>query len=76
MVGFRDVVGILKLALHREASPVTGLAIVQESVASQQMDSSQVFWPVTEIPVTLDHDQEVNLVGVLPGDVNGRWSGS
>ncbi|NTU54541.1 MAG: hypothetical protein HGA97_12795, partial [Chlorobiaceae bacterium] len=73
-VGFRDVVGILKMALHREASP-SGWAFVPASTGDEPMSIDNVSWPDATIPVTLDQDKEVDLVGVLLGDVDGSWGG-
>jgi hypothetical protein len=37
------------------------------------MDSDNVNWPDEEMAVTVDQDIEIDLVGVLLGDVDGSW---
>lgn len=73
-VGFRDVVSILRTALGRGASANTEWVIVPSGTGSEHMDNNNVVWPVAEIPVTLDQDRTLDLVGVLPGDVDGSWT--
>jgi uncharacterized delta-60 repeat protein len=67
-----DALGILKTAIgidhHHEE-----WAFVSESVGNEPMDSNHVTWPATDIVVTLDHDTQLDLVGVLLGDVDGSW---
>gem|GEM_PF-6289559 len=72
-VGFRDALGILKMALHREDAPAPEWAIVPESAGSEPMDHDNVIWPDADITVTMDQDKEIDLVGVLMGDVDGSW---
>lgn len=74
-VGFRDAMGILKMALHRESAPQPEWVFVPDSTGSEPMDSSNVTWPDADIPVTLDQNTWFDLVGVLPGDVDGSWGG-
>jgi hypothetical protein len=73
-VGFRDAVGILKMVLHHESAPAAEWVGVPESVSNETMSSNNVNWPSADIPVTLDQDKEIELVGVLMGDVDGNWS--
>lgn len=70
-----DALDILKMALHLDAAPVAEWIIVSESTGNEPMERDNVTWPDAEIPVTLDQDKEIDLVGVLLGDVNGSWSG-
>jgi len=72
-VGFRDTVSILKMALGRDDAPEPEWVIVPESSGSVPMDSGNVIWPSADMAVTLDQDKEIDLVGVLLGDVNGSW---
>ncbi|RXK88456.1 hypothetical protein EST62_02800 [Chlorobaculum sp. 24CR] len=46
---------------------------VSDSVGEQAMSRSSVLWPEAEVDVTLDQDQNVQLVGILMGDVDGSW---
>jgi|GEM_PF-6524554 len=73
-VGFRDALGILKMALGRESAPAAEWVIVPATTGSEPMSSDNVIWPDDTIPVTLDQDKEIDLVGVLLGDVDGSWS--
>jgi hypothetical protein len=72
-VGFRDTLGILKMAFGREDAPEPEWAIVPESTGSEPMDNDNVNWPEENIAVTLDQDTQIDLVGVLLGDVDGSW---
>jgi Ca2+-binding RTX toxin-like protein/alpha-tubulin suppressor-like RCC1 family protein len=68
-----DALNILKMALNIGSAPLREWVIVPESVGSETMGRSNVVWPANEIEVTLDQDRQVDLVGVLMGDVNGSW---
>jgi len=46
---------------------------VPASTGSEPMDSDNVTWPEEEMMVTLDQDTLIDLVGLLPGDVDGSW---
>jgi hypothetical protein len=71
--GFRDALGILKIALHHESAPEPEWAIVPADTVNDPRDSSDVNWPEENIAVTLDQDTQIDLVGVLLGDVDGSW---
>jgi Ca2+-binding RTX toxin-like protein len=72
-VGFRDTLSILKMALGRDDAPEPEWVIVSESSGSVPMDSGNVIWPSADMVITLDQDTEIDLVGVLMGDVDGSW---
>jgi Ca2+-binding RTX toxin-like protein len=72
-VGFRDTLGILKMALGRDDAPEPEWAIVPADTENEPRDSSNVNWPEENIAVTLDQDTQIDLVGVLIGDVDGSW---
>jgi Ca2+-binding RTX toxin-like protein len=72
-VGFRDTLGILKMAFGREDAPEPEWAIVPADTVNEPRDSSDVNWPEENIAVTLDQDTQIDLVGVLSGDVDGSW---
>jgi hypothetical protein len=68
-----DALNILKMAYNMGSAPQKEWIIVPESVGNETMSRTNVVWPSSEIDVTIDQDQEINLVGVLKGDVNGSW---
>ncbi|NTU54596.1 MAG: hypothetical protein HGA97_13100, partial [Chlorobiaceae bacterium] len=68
-----DALDILGMALNREASS-TEWAFVSSSTGDETMDRDLFVWPEAQISVTMDQDREIDLVGVLPGDVDGSWS--
>lgn len=70
-----DGVEILKMVLGLSSAVQNKWLIVPESVASETMSNDEVDWSKTVIPdVTLDHDTQIDLIGVLVGDVDGSWS--
>jgi hypothetical protein len=71
-----DALNILKMAYNMGSAPQKEWIIVPESVGSETMGRSNVLWPAGEIDVTLDPDRQLDLVGVLKGDVNGSWTPS
>ena len=68
-----DALNILKMAVKLSTAPEKEWLFVSESVGSETMSRTHVVWPDNPIPVTLDGDQEMDLVGILKGDVNGSW---
>jgi Ca2+-binding RTX toxin-like protein len=72
-VGFRDTLGILKMALGRDDAPEPEWAIVPADTVNEPRDSDNVNWPDENIAVTLDQDTQIDLIGVLLGDVDGSW---
>jgi uncharacterized delta-60 repeat protein len=68
-----DALNILKMAVKLDTAPAKEWLFVPESVGSESMTRTHVVWPDNPIPVTLDVDQELNLIGIVKGDVNGSW---
>ena len=69
-----DALNILKMAVKLSTAPEKEWLFVPESVGSETlMSRTNVLWPVNPVPVTLDGNQDLHLIGVLSGDVNGSW---
>jgi len=69
-----DALNILKMAVKLSSAPEKEWLFVPESIGSESMSRSHVVWPDNPISVTLDMDQEVHLIGIIKGDVNGSWA--
>jgi methionine-rich copper-binding protein CopC len=69
-----DALNILKMAVKLGTAPEMEWLFVPESVGSESMSRTHVVWPDNPMPVTLDMDQELQLIGIVKGDVNGSWS--
>jgi RHS repeat-associated protein len=69
-----DALNILKMAVKLSSAPEKEWLLVPESVGSESMSRTHVVWPDNPMPVTLDMDQEVHLIGIVKGDVNGSWA--
>ncbi len=70
-----DALNILKMAVKLSTAPEMEWLFVPESVGSESMSRTHVVWPDNPIPVTLDIDQDVHLIGIVKGDVDGSWAG-
>ena len=70
-----DALNILKMAVKLSTAPEKEWLFVPESVGSETMSRTHVVWPDSTISVTLDIDQELHLIGIVKGDVNGSWVG-
>jgi len=70
-----DALNILKMAVKLSTAPENEWFFVPESIGSESMSRTHVVWPENPIPVTLDVDQELHLIGIVKGDVNGSWLG-
>jgi hypothetical protein len=68
-----DALNILKMAVKLNSSPEKEWLFVPENVGSETMSRTSVHWPDNPIPVTLGADQELDLIGIVKGDVNGNW---
>ncbi len=68
-----DALNILKMAVKLSTGPEKEWLFVPESVGGETMSRTHVVWPDNPIPVTLDADQELHLIGIVKGDVNGSW---
>ncbi|NTW99234.1 MAG: hypothetical protein HGB35_04760, partial [Geobacteraceae bacterium] len=65
---------ILKMAVKLDTAPAKEWLFVPESVGSESMSRTHVVWLDNPILVTLDMDQDLNLIGIIKGDVNGSWA--
>lgn len=72
-VQISDVLSVLKMANNLPSATPKEWIFVDESVTGHTMTRNSVDWSVTDIAVTLEHDQDVSLIGVLRGDVDGNW---
>jgi hypothetical protein len=68
-----DALNILKMAVKLSTAPEKEWLFVPESVGSETMSRTNVHWPDNPIPVTLGADQDLHLIGIVKGDVNGSW---
>jgi hypothetical protein len=68
-----DALNILKMAVKLSAAPAKEWLFVPDSVGSESMTRTHVVWPDNPVSVTLDIDQELHLIGIVKGDVNGSW---
>jgi hypothetical protein len=69
-----DALNILKMAVKLSTAPEKEWLFVPESVGSETlMSRTNVLWPDNPIPVTLDADQDLHVIGIVTGDVNGSW---
>jgi VCBS repeat-containing protein len=69
-----DALNILKMAVKLDTAPAKEWLFVPDSVGSESMTRTTVIWPDNPLSVTLDIDQELNLIGIVKGDVNGSWA--
>ncbi len=69
-----DALNILKMAVKLSSAPEMEWLFVPESIGVESMSRTHVVWPDSPIPVTLAMDQEVHLIGIVKGDVNGSWT--
>ena len=70
-----DALNILKMAVKLDTAPAIEWLFVSDSVGSEAMSRTNVIWPTSTTPVTLDMDQQLHLIGIVRGDVNGSWVG-
>jgi len=70
-----DALNILKMAVGLSSAPEEEWIFVPETVGSQTMNRNTVDWSNADIAVTLDHDIELDLIGIVKGDVDGSWVG-
>jgi large repetitive protein len=69
-----DALNILKMAVKLDSAPAQEWLFVPEIVGSESMSRNQVIWPDNPIPVSLDVDQDLHLIGIVKGDVDGSWA--
>ncbi len=70
-----DALNILKMAVKFSTAPQNEWIFVPESVGSESMSRTHVVWPDNPVSVTLDVDQDLPMIGIVKGDVNGSWVG-
>ncbi|MFZ4526064.1 MAG: Ig-like domain-containing protein [Chlorobium sp.] len=68
-----DALNILKMAVKFSTAPEKEWLFVPDSVGSEAMSRTHVVWPDNPIPVSLDVDQDLHLIGIVKGDVDGSW---
>ncbi|MDT9547295.1 MAG: hypothetical protein RI826_08175, partial [Chlorobium phaeovibrioides] len=68
-----DALAILKMAVHLDTAPEHEWLFVPDSIEDVTMDKSAVDWEAAQMSVTVASDIEVDLVGIVKGDVNGSW---
>ena len=74
LVKSTDALNILKMAVGLPSAPANEWLFVPESVGSESMTRTHVVWPDNPLPVTLEVDQELHLIGIVKGDVDGSWA--
>ena len=73
MVKSADALNILKMAVHLSSAPANEWFFVSESLGSESMSRSHVIWQDKLLLMTIDHDQQLELIGIVKGDVDGSW---
>ena len=68
-----DALNILKMAVHLDTAPASEWLFVPDSVGAETMNRTAVHWPDSSVSVMLDQNQELQLIGIVKGDVNGSW---
>ena len=70
-----DALNILKMAVGLSSAPEEKWIFVPETVGSQTMTRNTVDWSNADIAVNLNHDVDLDLIGIIKGDVDGNWVG-
>lgn len=68
-----DALNILKMAIKYAGAPEQEWLFVDESVGSTSMSRNSVVWPTDPITIDLDTDMELDLIGIVKGDINGSF---
>ena len=68
-VNARDALLILKMSMQQPAAPAHEWVFAPESVNNTPMNYRAVDWVDNPIPVTLEHDIQLDLIGIVSGDV-------
>ena len=68
-----DALNILKMAVKQDTAQAKEWLFVPESVGIESMSRTHVVWPDNPIPVSLGVDQDLHLIGIVKGDVDGSW---
>ena len=65
-----DALAILKMAAHIATAPdIEWIFVSEEEALSSNMSRKAVDWSVADIDITLDSDVELDLIGIIKGDV-------
>ena len=70
-----DALNILKMAIKYPGAPTNEWLFVEPSVGTETMSRTSVHWPVADLSIPLDHNMELDLIGIVKGDINGSWVG-
>ena len=71
-----DALNILKMAVGIETAPDDKWIFVSEEEAlAATMSRKAVDWSVADIDVHLNADTQLDLIGIVKGDVDGSWVG-
>ena len=70
-----DALNILKMAIKYSGAPANEWLFVEPSVGTETMSRTAVHWPVADLSIQLDHNMELDLIGIVKGDINGSWVG-
>jgi hypothetical protein len=62
------------MAVKLDTAPAKEWLFVPDSVGSESMSRTHVVWPDNPIPVTMGADQDLQLIGIVMGDVDGSWA--
>ncbi len=54
-------------------APASEWLFVSESVGSEVMSRTNVVWPDDPVSIIFGTDQELDLIGIVRGDVDGSW---
>jgi VCBS repeat-containing protein len=73
-VQISDVLSILKMANNIPSAPSKEWIFVDQSAGDHTMTRNSIDWTVTDVNVNLNQDQDLHLIGVLKGDVDGSWA--
>jgi len=68
-----DALNILKMAVKLDTAPASEWLFVPESAGHESMSRTHVVWPDNPVPVILDTDLDLHLIGIVTGDVDGSW---
>jgi hypothetical protein len=68
-----DALGILKMAVGMITAPSEEWLFVSNSILTVEMNRKSVDWQAVQTGFSLTEDMDIDLIGILKGDVNGSW---
>jgi len=68
-----DALNILKMAVNYTSAPADEWIYVRQDHELDDMSRSHVDWSFAKQPIDVYGDMELDLVGVVKGDVDGSW---